>query len=53
MINKELILGSPVAWRWKWHNNSEWQYGTRAPNNFAAYYKLQPLYVNPLEPENE
>jgi hypothetical protein len=44
-------LGFPVAWRWKWHTFSEWQYGSKVPNTTAVYYKLQPLYLNPVESE--
>lgn len=45
---KKDMLGSPVAWRWKWHKFSEWQYG-KIPNTMAIYFKLQPLYLNPVE----
>jgi hypothetical protein len=48
-----IILGSPVAWRWKWHTSSDWQYGEKIPNDNFDYYILQPLYINPVENENK
>ena len=54
MTNKEqLVLGAPVAWRWKWHTFSEWQYGKLPNSDTTKYYKLQPLYLNPVETKDD
>lgn len=53
MTIEKLPLNPPVAWRWKWHTFSEWQYGAKLPNTMAKYYKLQPLYLNPSEEDQD
>jgi len=46
-------LGYLVAWRWKWHANSDWQYGVKIPNDSFDFYILEPLYLHQVEDENK